>query len=244
MGGAKQRKREIKKNGNITAQERKTINGQHSVELPPEKKPDGQQTQSQGTAEMLYARAVNNEDQSGCIYPRNLASHLRQSLYGGYMQIPQRPSHNEKWRSAYDKGKAIEKEINVRKPIEEFKNLAMKSVSGDPYVITSLGTDTQHMEIAAETLHQVLKQLPPPPKSLQPGKCLKNFNVDTGRLGRRSDELQKVGLTLFTASQNPSRHSVTGWAHAEWECNIGVQIVQIRVLATSVFLVVVDSTQS
>jgi hypothetical protein len=125
MGGAKQRKRELNKNGNMTAQERRTRNGQHSVELQPGKTPDGQQTQSQAPAEMSYVRAVNNEDRIGCVYPRN----LRQSLYGSYMQNPQQPLHNEKWRSAYDKGKAIEREINVRKPIEELEDLAAKCVS-------------------------------------------------------------------------------------------------------------------
>ena len=108
----------------------------------------------------------------------------------------------------------------------------------------NLETKDSKTEISEDLLHQVLLQLPAPPKNLPPGNRLKEFEVDTKRLGRRTAELQNVGIILFTTGQNPSKDYVKGWAHNDWECNLGIQIVQIRVLARSVFLIVVDSSQS
>jgi hypothetical protein len=104
--------------------------------------------------------------------------------------------------------------------------------------------DNEEQQISEDLFRKVLKQLPPPPASLPPGKCLKEFKVDTYSIGRRSMELQTVGIILFTASQNPSRDFIEEWAYEEWACNLGVQIIQVRVLAASVFLIIVESAES
>jgi hypothetical protein len=80
--------------------------------------------------------------------------------------------------------------------------------------------------ISAPILQQVIQQLPPIPENLPPGLCICSFQVDPTQVGRRSEELQNLGVILFTPSLTYSRDYIDDWANTDLASNLGVGIVQ------------------
>jgi hypothetical protein len=234
MGGAKGRRREYNNNKN-EASTCQAVNGGNStaretVNMETDKDP-GKEIPT-GTVELSYAKAVINGSQSGCVFPRNLAAYLRTNQKE---ELRKKNVQENETRGKQNKGKGKsakpEAAENLKKGWpEEGENNAAHI---DSY--KAMEVDDNITAISEEVFIQVLKQLPAPPGNLPPGKCVKEFEVDTWSLGRRTAELQKVGLILFTARKNPSRDYIKSWTQDEWECNLGIQIVQVWVLALAYF---------
>ena len=242
MGGAKQQRRDNNRKDRGNLQEEKSTNIAEQTTTRESDVSEVETLMQMDTLEMTYAKVLTNESRAGCVYPRNLAVHLRPGYKGDQISQDQAAV----LASISMRGKEPAKTSDKKKSIEKNNKGGGKNgslpIHNDPYGRMEVAED--NIEISDELFHKVLKQLPVPPENLQPGKCLKEFEVDTWSLGRRTAELQNVGVILFTAGQNPFRDYIKGWLHDDWECNLGVHIVQIRVLATSVFLIVVDSSNS
>jgi hypothetical protein len=98
--------------------------------------------------------------------------------------------------------------------------------------------------ISASVLHQVLQRMPAAPDMLPPGKCICSFQVNTKKLGVLSEELQKVGLTLFTPGITPQLKRVEEWVNSDLVQKLGVSLVQVCIMGQSTFLIVLECEES
>jgi hypothetical protein len=114
--------------------------------------------------------------------------------------------------------------------------------SASPYVDSN--NRAPRTPISTTVLHQVLQCMPVAPEILPPGKCIRQFHVNAKNLGVRSEELQKVGLILFTPGITPQLKKIEEWFATDMVPRLGVDSVQVWIMGQSTFLLVMDSEQS
>jgi hypothetical protein len=120
--------------------------------------------------------------------------------------------------------------------------LATGNGLGNPYFNESeLGAQ---LPLSEASLQRIFQKLPAPPLSLPPGRVLRHFQVNPVRLGRQEQELLTVGVVLFTPGFNPQLEYLEGWANKVLAVDLGIQIKQVRLLAASTFLLILDSPES
>jgi hypothetical protein len=107
MRGAKQRGREQNNKHNNNSPDISSSHVSKCFSTHSAQPPDGKEVEITGSGEKSYAMAVSNEGKASCVFPRNLAPHLRQALYGGYKSQGQKAGTNERGRTMHDKGKNV-----------------------------------------------------------------------------------------------------------------------------------------
>jgi hypothetical protein len=119
-----------------------------------------------------YAEALNNEGQATSVFPRNLAPHLRKQYGTGSREQwkhNDRPQKNKEPNTerTNNGGTATAVQLKTGGKCGEDNGVMEKNPYGEKT------EDIEGRQIPEELFRNVLKQLPPPPITLPPGKCLK-----------------------------------------------------------------------
>jgi hypothetical protein len=165
MGGAKQKRRDNnnrKDRGNL--QEEKTMNIAKQPLTRESDVPEVETLVQMDTVEMTYAKVLTNESRVGCVYPRNLAVHLRPGYNGDQISQDQAAVIANNSTRGKEPAKTSDKKQSLEKNNEGGGENGSLPIQNGPYGRIEVAED--NIEISDELFHKVLKQLPAPPEKL------------------------------------------------------------------------------